>query len=173
MAGNLFLKIKTIDGQTNDSDFKADKACDISSWSWGLSNSGTKHDSTGGGGGEAYFQDITITKQVDSASPSILLGIAEGKTYDDAVITMRRAGGDAKAKTFLQIKMVDVRISSYSISGSEGDMPHENITLNFGVVNFNYTQQKADGSGATEKTFAWDIPGQKGGTTKIDAKSAD
>jgi type VI secretion system secreted protein Hcp len=156
MAVDMFLKIATVDGETKDKAKIADKEIDILAWSWGISNSGTAHMGGGAGAGKANFQDISVTKYVDSASHALMLGCATGEHFATAKLTVRKAG-----KTpieYIVIEMHEVMITSVSTGGSGGeDRLTENISLNFGKVTFTYTTQKVDGTADAKLPFTYDI----------------
>ncbi len=39
--------------------------------------------------------------------------------------------------------MQHVVIANYSVSGGPGDMPVENVSLDYGIIQYNYMDQKA------------------------------
>ena len=157
MAVDMFLELKGVNGETDDKVFKAkpDKGIDVLAWSWGVSNSGTTHMGGGGGGGKSNFQDLSITKYVDSASHALLLGCATGEHFLTAKLTVRKAG-----KTqieYIIIEMSEVMVTSVSTGGSGGeDRLTENISLNFAKVTFSYVPQLSTGLAGTPlpKTYS-------------------
>lgn len=155
MALDQFLKIEgEIEGESKDKDHKKD--IDILAWSWGMSNAGSFHVGGGGGSGKANFQDLSLTKWVDVASPVLELYCANGDHFEEATLFVRKAG--KKPLEYLIIKMTNVLVTSVSTGGSGGeDRLTENVTLNFEKVEVKYTPQKDDGSGGTPKEFKWDI----------------
>lgn len=155
MAVDMFLNIEgEIEGESQDKEHA--KEIDVLAWSWGLSQSGSFHHGGGGGSGKANFQDLSVTKWVDKASPSLALYCASGDHYSKAVLTVRKAG--KKPLEYLIITMTDVLVTSISTGGSGGeDKLTENITLNFRDVEVKYTEQKKDGSGGTPQEFKWNI----------------
>ena len=92
MAVDMFLELDGVKGETNDKTFKSKNAMDLLAWSWGMSNTGTFHSGTGGGAGKANFQDISVTKYIDLASPNLMLYCANGKHVGKGTITIRKAG---------------------------------------------------------------------------------
>jgi type VI secretion system secreted protein Hcp len=155
MAVDMFLKIEgDIGGEAQDKKHKGE--IDVLAWSWGMSNSGSFHTGGGGGSGKANFQDISITKWVDIASPTLQLFCANGAQFENAVLTCRKAG--KHPLEYLIIKMKKVMITSVSTGGSGGeDRLTENISINFKTIDFMYQQQNEDGSGGPKKNFGWDI----------------
>ncbi|MEO1616523.1 MAG: type VI secretion system tube protein Hcp, partial [Planctomycetota bacterium] len=128
MAVDMFLALKgEISGEAQDEKHKGE--IDVLSWSWGLSQSGSFHTGGGGGAGKATFQDISITKWVDTASPILMLYCANGDHFTDARLTVRKAG--KKPLEYLVIEMKKVMVTAISTGGSGGeDQLTENVVLN-------------------------------------------
>jgi type VI secretion system secreted protein Hcp len=155
MSSDMFLKLTDMDGEAQDGSH-ADEI-DVLAWSWGLSQSGTTHLGPGGGSGKVNIQDISVTKYVDSSSHSLVQCCCKGTHFDEALLTVRKAG-DSPLE-YVVIKMEGVIVTSVSTGGSGGeDRLTENVSLNFAKVNFAYTPQAKDGSGGAVKEFGWDIP---------------
>ncbi|PZN33960.1 MAG: type VI secretion system tube protein Hcp [Proteobacteria bacterium] len=154
MAVDMFLELAGVKGESIDKVHK-DKI-DILAWSWGLSNTGTFHHGSGGGAGKANFQDISITKFIDAATPNIMLYCANGKHFDKAKIIVRKAG--ETPLEYLTIEMEKVLVTSYATGGSNGEERlTENISLNFAKVKVEYVQQTEKGGKGTPQAFGWDI----------------
>ena len=159
MAMDMFLKLGDIKGESVDS--KHAGLIDVLAWSWGVSNSGTTHVGGGGGAGKANFQDLSITKYVDSSSSALLIAAASGKHHDKAKLIVRKAGD--KPLEYIIIELTEVMVTSVSTGGSGGeDRLTENIVLNFGEIKFSYQpQSKTGGADGGAKIFAWDIAGNE------------
>jgi len=155
MAVDMFLNLEgEIQGESQDRKHKGE--IDVLAWSWGMSQSGSFHMGGGGGAGKANFQDISVTKWIDSASSVLMLYCANGDHFPKAKLTVRKAG--AQPLEYLIINMEQVMVTSISTGGSGGeDKLTENITLNFAKVSVDYVEQKPDGSGGAAKTFSWNI----------------
>nr|WP_288106718.1 type VI secretion system tube protein Hcp [Limnobacter sp.] len=148
----MFLRIKGVEGESVDKVHA--KEIDISSWSWGMSQSGTTHVARGGGAGKVSVQDVTITKLVDKATPNLIKACCNGKHFEEAVITVRKAG--EKPLEYIILTMKDVLVTNVSEGGSGGeDRLSESITLNFAEFSYVYVPQKRDGGpeGKIEATF--------------------
>jgi type VI secretion system secreted protein Hcp len=125
---------------------------EVSSWSWGVSNSSG---STGGGAGKVKFNEFTIKKTVDSASPLFFRAVAQGQHYHSVILYFDEAPGSSGASgtpptyaTYMTITLTNVFISADAIFGgaggsSSGDRPTESITLNFAKVQMTYSPQGA------------------------------
>ena len=158
MAVDMFIKIKGIDGESMDDKHK--KEIDVLAWSWGASQSGSAHMGGGAGADKVNVQDLSFTKYIDSASHALLLACCNGEHIGEAVFVVRKAGKDPLE--YIKLTLSDLIVSSISNGGSGGeDRLTENITLNFAKFKYEYTPQKADGTGDAVKTAGWDIPANK------------
>jgi type VI secretion system secreted protein Hcp len=155
MAVDMFLELKGIAGESQDATHKG--KIDVLAWSWGASNSGSTHMGGGSGAGKANFQDISITKYVDIASPILALHCANGKHIPEGKLIVRKAG--EKPLEYMLISMKDILISSFSMGGSGGeDRLTENISLNFGAIHYQFVEQDATGKASGKKPeVKWDI----------------
>jgi type VI secretion system secreted protein Hcp len=152
---DYFLKVKGIDGESADGKHKGE--IDVESWSWGETQSGTGHFGGGGGAGKVQMQDFHFVMKMNKATPKLMLACASGEHIAEALLTCRKAGKDQQE--FLKIKFTDLLVSSYQTGGSHGSdvVPTDQISLNYAKIEFEYKEQKADGSlGGTEKA-GWDV----------------
>ena len=158
MAGDMFLKLDGIDGESQDEVHQNEM--EVMSWGWGATNAGAFQAGTGGGTGKASFQDISITKTIDKASPILFKACATGQHIDSGTITVRKAGGDQLE--YLVIQLTNVLVSSYSQSGSTGhDLPIDHFTLNMEQFQVTYKQQAASGGGDASVDFGYNISQHK------------
>lgn len=154
MAVDMFIKIAEVEGESRDKAHA--KSIDVLSWSWGMSNSGSAHVGGGAGAGKVNVQDLSFTKYVDSASPKLMLACCNGKHFDDAVLTVRKAG--EFPVEYIKIKMTELMVTAVSTGGSGGeDRLTENVTLNFAKVHVDYVPQDAKGKAGTAIPMSWDI----------------
>jgi type VI secretion system secreted protein Hcp len=141
-------------GESKDKEHTDD--IDVLAWSWGVSNSGTTHMGGGGGSGRANVQDVSVTKYVDKSSPDLLNACCTGKHFPEVHLVCRKAGG--KPLEYIAIKMNEVMVTAVSTGGSGGeDRLTENVTLNFAKVQFDYKEQKADGTTGATPSMTYDI----------------
>jgi type VI secretion system secreted protein Hcp len=149
MAVDILIKIEGVDGDHEDE-------IDVLAWSWGMSQSGSMHVGGGAGSGKVNIQDVSLTKYVDKASPSLMRACCNGEHLTEATLTVRKAGKDAL--DYLKIKMSPVLVTSVDTGGSGGeDRLTENVTLNFAKVEVGYTPQKPDGTGDAEISLIWNV----------------
>ncbi len=135
MAFDAFLKIDGIPGESQDDKHKNE--IDVLSFHWGISRSGR---------GRAEVQDFKIVKHVDAATPLLFEAVCTGQSIKEATFTARKAG--EKGVDFLKIRFDEVLISSAAPAGTAGgeDLPMEQVTLDFGSVEIEFTKQNPDGS---------------------------
>jgi len=155
MAVDMFLKFASIKGDSQVAGHEDE--VEVLGWSWGAHQSGTMHRGKGGGAGKVSVNDLSITKYVDQATPNLWKLCCNGKHEDEAVLTIRKAGGDSPVE-YLKITLEEVLVANMQTGGSQGEeIITESITLNFAKFKLEYTPQEPDGSaGATVET-GWDI----------------
>ena len=156
---DYFLNIDGIKGESQDSVHKNE--IHVSSFSFGVTNTGTGGSNLGSGGGRSNVQDMHFTKVADSSSPNLFIGCATGKHYNNATVTVRRAGENPQE--YLIYKLTEVYISSITTSGHEGGgIAQESVSLNFSKVEITYTPQNADGTPGAKNTKTYDVKANKG-----------
>lgn len=165
MAFDAFLKVTDIPGESTDDKHK--DWIEILSFSAGVSQTASGSASSGGGASaeRADFQDFSIVKALDQASPKLALACANGTHIKEIVLELCRAGGD-KVK-YMEYKMTHCIISSHMPGGtSQGGeaLPLEEVSFNYGKIQWTYTRQKReDGSGGGNVAANWDLQLNKGG----------
>ena len=153
MAVDMFLKLDGIKGESKDDKHKEE--IHIESFSWGLSQTGAHGAGGGGGAGKVAVHDISITKFLDKASPTLMLDCCSGKHIASGLITVRKAGD--KPLEYLKIKLTDILVSGVQHAGHGSDLLTENVTLNFAKFHMEYQEQKPDGTGTPAGEMGWDV----------------
>jgi type VI secretion system secreted protein Hcp len=152
-AVDYFLKLDGIDGESHDSKHKGE--IDLESWSWGESQAGTHGGGGGGGAGKVSMQDFHFVMKINKASPKLMLACATGEHIKKAVLLCRKAGKEQQE--FLKVTMSDLLVSSYQTGGSGHSdiVPTDQISLNYAKIEFEYKEQKPDGTlgGATKAGY--------------------
>ena len=154
-AVDYFLKIDGIEGESHDDKHKNE--IHIDSFSWSEKQSGTHMAGGGGGAGKVAMGDFHFTMKVNKASPKLMLACANGDHIKEAVLVCRKAGHTAQE--FYKITLSDILVSSYQVSGSgHGDLiPNDQITLNYSKIEFEYKEQKQDGTLGGAVKAGWDL----------------
>ncbi len=152
MAGKLF--------EIDDFNFGIEQVLNISS------------QSSGAGAGKVTFNEFTITRKIDRATPTFFTMCCAGQHFEEVWIFLRRAGGGgstltnaggsgnvASGTTFLRYDFKLVAIKTISHSGSDGDdAMKEEIAFEYGAVRIRYVQQ--DSAGKPMTTSAGNPMGQ-------------
>ena len=99
------------------------------------------------------FQDLTVTKAVDAASPPLFAAAATGQHVRDAVLTVVASG--AQPEAYLRYCLRDVTVASLKQEGT-GERPVETVTFRYAQFAIAYGRQAADGS-RTFVTQGWDL----------------
>ena len=158
-AVDFFLKLDGIEGESTDSKHKGE--IDLESWSWGESQSGGHSAGGGGGAGKVSMQDFHFVMKINKASPKLMLSCAEGAHIKSGILTCRKAGKEQQE--FLKITMSELLVSSYQTGGSgHADIiPTDQISINFSKIEFEYKEQKADGSLGGAVKAGWNVKENK------------
>ena len=155
---DYFLKIDGIAGESQDKTHKNE--IQLNSFSWGATNAGTSATGGGAGAGRVKFEDFSITKTVDSASPKLMLACANGEHIKSAVLVCRKAGKEQQE--FLKYTFSDLLISSFQTGGTQV-LPANEISFNYSKIEMEYKEQKPDGTLAGAVKSFYDLKQQSGG----------
>ncbi|WPB55366.1 type VI secretion system tube protein Hcp [Xylophilus sp. GOD-11R] len=159
MAQDIFLKINGIDGESGDASHKNE--IEVLNWTWRIAQESTMHAGSGGGAGKAKVEDLTFVHDVDRASPNLMKFCLTGKHIPEAVLVVRKAGGNPLE--YLRLTMTDVLVTQVAPGGSSADdhRPRETVSLSFARVSQEYTVQNLQGGSGGAVTAGYDIKGNK------------
>jgi type VI secretion system secreted protein Hcp len=154
MAVQMILHLDGIKGESKKDGNEAE--IDITSWAFGMSQSGTWHTGGGGGGGIVNMQDITLTKNIDAASADLMSYCCKGDHIPAGSLTVYKVGGSNL--DYYKIDLEKVIISSVQTTGTgNGDAVTETVTLNFAVIKIKYKEQGDDGSAKAEYEMGFNV----------------
>src|SRR3954452_8031158 len=150
---DYFLKIDGVDGESTDDKHKGE--IEVESWSFGGTNAGSFNSGGGGGTGKVMLADFHFVKKTDKASAKLLTSMCVGEHIKTATLVCRKAGKDQQE--FLTIVLSPILVSSYQTGGSAGSdvIPMDQVSLNYGKIEYKYKEQKADGSLGGEVVGGW------------------
>jgi type VI secretion system secreted protein Hcp len=162
---DAFLQLDGIPGESTDDKHK--DWIEIVSFNHGVTQpvSSTRSSAGGATTGRAAHDDFTFSCLIDKAYPKLVEAASSGKHLSKAKLEVCRAGG--QQVKFLEINFEQVLVSNVHLSGSgngSGDqLPGVSFSLNYGKVEWIYTQQKrSDGSGGGNVTAKHDLTTGKG-----------
>jgi type VI secretion system secreted protein Hcp len=149
-------------GETKDSKYSKttpNPAFEIKDFSFGVENPTTIGSATGGAGaGKIKFNEFTIKKSSDKASPAFFKNCCAGAHYSTVTIEMRKAGGDpgTSGKGFMRFKFDTVFTTKIDWSGPGDEAPEETITFVYGKLGVMYWEQTAEGKQGQQWPAGWD-----------------
>lgn len=157
-ASDYLLELDGIPGESQDA--KHPNTIEILSYSWGETlQAGVAAGPMGGG--KVSFQDFHFVSQTSKASPLLFLQGATGKHIPKAVLYARRNGDDGKPQDYLVIRLTDCVITSYQNAASGGSLPVDQVSLYYGKIEFEYREQKPDGSLGSAIKTGFDVKNSK------------
>ena len=138
----MYLKFEnpSIPGSSKD----PGHAGEIEILSWGHGFAQPTSPTRGGATEQANHQNFNFTKYLDATTNELLRLCWSGKQIGKATLRCFRSDGatDNKPVEYLVVVMEHVVISNYSISGGAGDIPVENVSLEYGIIQYQYIDQK-------------------------------
>jgi type VI secretion system secreted protein Hcp len=131
-GGTTSYQLQLIGSPTATPVAQGKDAIEVESFTWGSKNPTTIGSATGGAGaGKILFNELTITKKVDRASPALFKNEAAGAHYLTAILSVRNAG---ETKPYLTYTMKTVFTTSIDSSGASPEVVSEEIKFVFGSV---------------------------------------
>ena len=158
MAFDTFLDIATVEGECTADGME--KKIEIFSFSWGASNPTTVSSGKDGlSAGKVSVSSFNVMKKSEKSSTKLFAACCAGSHFATAIVTMRKATGDAGQKAFLVYTFTDVMIESVQWSGSSGgdDTPTESLSIAFAKVSVEYSMQDDKGVMKPAGNASWDL----------------
>ena len=160
LAFDCFMKIDGIPGESTDDKHK--DWIEIFAFNHGISQPGTV---VGGPTSERCdHEDFSIVKTLDKATPKLFLACCNGQHIMEVTLELCRAGGDKQK--FMEYKFQDLIISSVKPSAgtvSGQPLPLEQVSFNYGKIEWNYTIIDVYGKPSGNIITSWDLMTNKGG----------
>ena len=154
----ILLKLDGINGDCSMPDWK--DYITLTSVSWEITREfaesakmGTKDINVG----TADLPPITMGKSMDKASVFLMQNAISGSSLGTAEIKFNAQSGTAGAgEVFLEFKLDNAIIASWSIDGSEDDRPSENVTIWYHKIWMQYYTTEDGKSYTTAGSRGWD-----------------
>jgi type VI secretion system secreted protein Hcp len=148
----FFLRIDGIPGESQNPRHRGE--IEVESFSW--SETYLASAAGAGGTGKVHVQDLHITKQIDKASPLLMLAAASGRHLTSAVLAAQRPGKEPL--DYLTISLGGVMVNSYQTGAAAGQpTPADQVSFSFRQIEIVYRSQLPDGSLDTPVTAGWDV----------------
>lgn len=152
MAVDYFLKLATIAGESKAQNH--DGEIQVTSWSWGGSQTSTVSATTGSGGGKVSLSDLNLTIEFDKSSPKLLQGLTKGQHFASADLAGVKAG--AGNANYFSLALTEVFIASLQYSAS-GEVPMCSLSLTYKSFQMDYYSQDAEGTVTNAGTAKYDV----------------
>jgi type VI secretion system secreted protein Hcp len=152
-----FLKVDGIDGESADA--QNPKEIQVTSFTFGVVQSGTAAYGGGGGAGKATFHDFTFVHRYDAASPKLFTAAATGTRFKDVKLTVRRhLGGPTQQVVPLRIRLYDVLVTSVRPTmAPDSESMLEEVRLTFSKIDIEYTPVDAAGKPGAPVKVSYDL----------------
>ncbi|AJY27174.1 hypothetical protein BTM_4990 [Burkholderia thailandensis 34] len=152
---DYFLEIDGVEGESTDQHYPG--RIQIQSWQWAEENSGRWGFGSGGGAGKVEMKDFEFRMVSNKASPKLFLMCATGEHIQNAKLICRKSGKGQQE--FLTISFASGLVSSFRTLGNmpisqlghasgevDGVLPTDQIRINFAQIEFEYREQRNDGT---------------------------
>ena len=148
-AVNVYLLVDGIDGPSTS----RPHAIDLLSFSEGVARVVASGPSGAGrAAAKVTCSDLSVMKQLDAASISLVQAAFTGQTFKSATLVYSKPVLD-KQQDYFSITLSNVIVTSVQQAGSN-ENPTESVSLTASSFTFSYTPQKSDGSLGDPATFS-------------------
>jgi len=140
MSSNMFLQLDGIEGECDDE--KHPKWIEIVGWGHGAEMPATnRRTSTGPSVERCNHNPISFSKPLDASSMLLMSHVWGGKEIKKGKIECLRADQDNVPIVYLKVELEGLFLASHTISGGEGDLPQEEYSMTYGVIQYHYVGQ--------------------------------
>jgi type VI secretion system secreted protein Hcp len=155
---DYYLKLDGIQGEA--SDFKHKGEIEIESFSFAEIQPISQTQGGGGAVGKVKMGNFNFVITASKASPRLMVACATGVHIKEAILTCRKSG--TEQQEFMKFFLKDVLVSAYQVNGGGGAVvPVEQFSLDFAKIEYEYREQKADGSLGGSIKAGYDLKANK------------
>lgn len=151
-AGKIYLKLTNIPGESTDAIHKDE--IELLSFSLAFVNDWLQTRGTGASSGAGVCDALTLTKNIDRASPGLLARAMTGRHIPEGVLSFTTDGEVSQDYYVLTMKEIFVT-SVRQADSAGGSRVVEQISMKARTYDFRYRAQQPDGS-VVEHQFGWD-----------------
>jgi len=160
----MFMNIEGIPGESTDDNHEG--WIEVESFSAGINNptggSVRSGDADSRTTGPVNHNDFSVTKFLDSSSTSLYTACCDGTHIPKVDVQVCRAAGEKIC--YMKYVFTDVIFTGVLTDGSSGDpIPIEEVTFNYGEVEWTYTKLDNKGKPIEEFQAHWDMNTDSGG----------
>jgi type VI secretion system secreted protein Hcp len=139
-----FLEVPAIQGESTDPNHL--NQIDVLSWSLGVggANAGSSCPGTHSSAGGVSADQLTIVKNVDKASPPLMVAAASGTVLSKVTLTVSKVSNGTTTDYLVYT------FSNMAVTGTQwlsgGGPPEEQVTFAYSAIQVNYSPQNPDGT---------------------------
>jgi len=153
----IYMKIDGVEGDVVAKGYE--KWIEVYSYSFG---GAVTPPTSGGGAGKSFFNPMYVDFPVSSGVPKTMFFAMAGRNIKSVTVVVVGNLGDQQREHSRYV-LQNVLISSYSVSGSDGSRPTENLSFNFERITWYETLFAGDGSVRGQNYAWWSIVENRGG----------
>lgn len=151
-TAEVFLSVKAkragpIKGEAQATGFAGQ--IDVRGWHWGVKASSAIDDKMPTS--RRSYTALSVVKGIDAATTPLMSALATNDEVTEAVLTMRRAGGDQEV--FFVVKLKSARVSGIEHEVGSDGLTQETVAFVFAKVEVEYTLQQTTGRRGGTMTF--------------------
>lgn len=155
-ATAAYVKFDGVNGESQDRDHK--DWINLLSFNQGQYLPPSSAGPGGGSRGVVVFEEVTLKKELDKASPKLAESVCTGKVFPKVDIHVARTLSGETKVTYYTCELTNVQVTSYHIGGSTQDViPVEEVSLNFEEIKVTYTKLDATGTPEENVEYSWNI----------------
>lgn len=153
-ADQIFLKLDGIRGSATDRNHRDE--IDVTSYAQAFRNTANFGMGSGGGAtGRVRCGDVTVLKNIDRASPDLIMHVTTGRIIREGTITFQRQG--EQSLDYYVVRLRDVLVEAVEQIDPPGEAGlTEKISLKARQFHFTYVPIDARGMAGTPVSFGWD-----------------
>jgi type VI secretion system secreted protein Hcp len=103
--------------------------------------------------------DVTLVKEMDASTAKLIEAICDGTVFPEAKIDLcTSTGAEGRVPYFMWV-LTNVHVTSFNVSGAamDGQVPTEQISLNYEEIKWTYDKMAKDGSSAGKIEATWKV----------------
>jgi type VI secretion system secreted protein Hcp len=143
-ASDIFLHVQTkragkVKGEAVSSGHEGDIV--VLAWNWGVA--ATSAIGSTQSTARRSYKGLTVVKQIDTATTSLMAALASNDEVKEAKLTMRKAGGDQL--DYFSVTLNNARVAAVDHGTDEHGNTTESVTFLFTKLEVEYRPQKTSG----------------------------
>jgi type VI secretion system secreted protein Hcp len=103
--------------------------------------------------------DVVCVKEMDGSTAKILEAICDGTNFPEVKLDLCTSSGANQRVPYFMWLLTNVRVTDYSVSGAtqDGNVPTEQFSLNYEVIEWTYDKMGKDGGSVGKISAKWNV----------------